>query len=297
MILRSAPRYWSIVLMAVVCQLPMLATAADPIVKTDIVYASPGGTDVKLDFVRPDGEGPFPLAVFIHGGGWIGGTYKEFANQQKTFAGFGIATAAVQYRFIPKHQHPAQLDDITAAIRFLSKNKAEYHVDPDRIALMGGSAGGHLSLLMGLARPVGKGDDGYRIRGIVNIFGPTDLRNFASTAEGDKLLKAATGRDSAGLVDALTGTTDRKAKICAEASPITYVNKESPPVLTIHGSADDLVPLSQGEQLHAALKEAGVYEKLIVMKDGNHNPAGWDPVAFGESMAEAKIHLTRWLKK
>jgi acetyl esterase/lipase len=297
MSLRTFYRGWSIALVAIVCQLSTLASAADPVVKTDVVYASPGGADVALDFVRPDGDGPYPLIVLIHGGGWIGGSRKEFADQQKTYATFGVASVAVQYRFIPKHAHPAQLDDITAAIRFLSKNKAEYRVDPDRIALMGGSAGGHLSLLVGLARPIGKGDDGYRIRGIVNIFGPTDLRNFASTAEGDKLLKAASGKDSAGLIDALTGTNDRKAKICAEASPITYVNKESVPVLTIHGSADDLVPLSQGEQLHAALKEAGVYEKLIVIKDGNHNPAGWDPTEFGEALGQVKIHLQRWLKK
>ncbi len=107
-------------------------------VKTDVVYASPDGTDVKLDFVRPDGEGPFPLAR-VHSRwrlDWRKPT-RSSPNQQKTFAGFGIASAAVQYRFIPKHQHPAQLDDITAAIRFLSKNKADYKVDSDRIALMG----------------------------------------------------------------------------------------------------------------------------------------------------------------
>lgn len=268
-----------------------------PIAKADIVYAQPGGTDVALDLVRPDGEGPYPLVVFIHGGGWIGGSRKEFAAQQKTFAQFGVASAAVQYRLIPKHQHPAQLDDVTAALRFLSKNRGEYKLDPDRVALMGGSAGGHLSLLVGLSRPTADGENGYRIRGIVNIFGPTDLRNFKSTAAGDVLLKAATGRDSSGLIEALIGSPDRTVKACAEASPITYVKGDSPPVLTIHGSADDLVPLTQGEQLHKALKEAKVEEKLIVIEGGNHNPGGWDPTAFGEAMGQVKIHLQRWLKK
>ncbi|MGL4464091.1 MAG: alpha/beta hydrolase fold domain-containing protein [Planctomycetia bacterium] len=109
--------------------------------------AGPGGTDLKLDFVRPAGKGPFPLVVLVHGGGWRVGSRTDYAEGQQGFAKFGFATASVQYRFAPKHTYPAQRDDIADALRFLVKNKEKYAVDPDRIGLMGASAGGHFAAL------------------------------------------------------------------------------------------------------------------------------------------------------
>lgn len=252
--------------------------AADPASEPDIVFASPGGTDLKLDFVRPAGDGPFPLVVGIHGGGWVMGSRKEFAEAQVLLAKAGYAVASVQYRFAPKYQFPAQLDDVTAAIRFLVANAKKYKLDPDRIGLAGGSAGGHLALMAGFT-PAKE----YKIRCILNICGPTDLRDFVSTKSGDAALKSASKFDSAGLLAALIGTADRKDPKYAAASPITLVTKDSPPVLTFHGTADQLVPVSQAEALHAALKKAGAKEKLVKFEGGDHDGKTWskaDHLAF-----------------
>lgn len=271
---------------------PSLGMTAEPVIEKDIVYASPGGTDLKFDFARPDGEGPFPLVVLVHGGGWRQGSRTEFADGQKAFAGFGFATAAVQYRLTPKHQFPAQLDDVTAAIMFLAENKKKFRIDPDRVGLMGGSAGGHLVLLTGFTPA-----KGYTIRAIINVCGPTDLRNFQSTEKGDAVLKAGAKRDSAGLLEDLLGTADRKAEVYAKASPITLVNKNVPPVMTIHGTADDLVPISQADDLHAALKKAGVTEKLIRIEGANHDFGGKTKKESDAALVAAIAFIGKHLKK
>ncbi len=266
--------------------------AAESVVEKDIVYAKPGGTELHLDFVRPAGEGPFPLVVLIHGGGWCMGTRKEFADAQTGLATGGFATASVQYRLTPKHKFPAQLDDVISAIQFLAANKQKYRIDPDRVGLLGGSAGGHLSLLAGFTP-----GEGYKVRAIVNVCGPTDLRNFKSTEAGDTVLKAGAKRDSSGLLEDLLGTADRKADIYARASPITLVRKDVPPVLTLHGTQDDLVPISQAEGLHAALKKAGASERLIRIEGGGHDFAKWPKKERDSSLLAAIAFLGEKLKK
>lgn len=275
-----------------VCLFAAVAPAAEPVVEKDVVFASPGGTDLKLDFVRPAGDGPFPVIVFVHGGAWRLGSRTEYADGQQAVAQLGFASASVQYRFAPKHKFPAQLDDVTAAITFLATNKAKYHIDPARVGLMGGSAGGHLSLLTGFTP-----SKAYTVRAIVNVCGPTDFRTFASTAAGDAVLKAGTTRDSAGILEDLLGTADRKAAVYATASPITLVTKDVPPVLTLHGTADDLVPVSQADDLHAALKKAGANEKLIRVEGGGHDFAKWPKKERETGLAAAVAFFGEHLKK
>ena len=242
----------------------------EPVVEKGIVYASLDGGDLQLDFVRPAGEGPFPLLVLIHGGGWRLGSKTEYAQGQLGFAKIGFATAAVQYRFAPQHKYPAQKQDVQSAIEFLVANKSTYRIDPNRVALMGGSAGGHLALVVGL--PATKG---YTVRGIINVCGPTDLTTFHSTAAGDAALTSFVKRDSAGLLEDLLGTADRQAAIYREASPVSLVRKDGPPVLTLHGDNDDLVPIEQAEALHAVLKSAGVKETLVRCPGGGHDFGSW----------------------
>ena len=202
--------------------------AAEPVSERDLVFASPDKTDLQLDFVRPAGDGPFPLVVFVHGGGWQIGSRAEYREAQIGFAKYGFASAAVQYRFAPKHRFPAPLDDVTAAIRYLADAKKRFRIDPERIGMMGGSAGGHLSLLTGFTEI-----RGCKILAVVNVAGPTDLRTFQSDASGDAALKGALKRDSAGLLEDLLGSTDRKAKVYATASPVVQITPEFLSLITV----------------------------------------------------------------
>ncbi|MCX7590083.1 MAG: alpha/beta hydrolase fold domain-containing protein [Kiritimatiellae bacterium] len=248
----------------------LIGSASDPHLELNVVYSSPNGNDLKLNFVRPAGNGPFPLVLCIHGGGWQFGSYNEYLDFQKAFAAAGIATASVQYRFPPKNRFPAQLDDITASVRFLVENHKRFRIDPDCIGLTGGSAGGHLALLAAFTEI-----KGCRVKAVVNIAGPTDLRTFSSSPSGDAAMKAALNKTSAELLEDLLGTQDRKAAIYAKASPVTLIRKNVPAILTIHGTEDDIVPFSQAEALHAALKKVGATERIVPIKGGGHDFAKW----------------------
>ncbi len=237
----------------------------------DVVYDQPGGKDLHLDFVCPQGDGPFPLVVCIHGGGWRGGSRTDYKDFQKSMVGIGVATASVQYRFAPDARFPSQLDDVRSALRFLLADAARFKVDPKRILWMGGSAGGHLALLAGLEK-----NDAYTTRLIINVAGPTDLRTFKSLPSGDDVLKKFATRDSSELLEDLLGTADRSAEVYAKASPIALVRKDSPRVVTCHGEKDDIVPISQAELLHEKLRELNVPEKLIRAKSGGHNLGAWE---------------------
>lgn len=240
--------------------------AADPVIEKDVVYTKIDKQELKLDFYRPAGDGPFPLVVCIHGGAWMGGNKGDYKDYQLTMAKMGIASASVQYRLIPKHKFPAQIDDCTTALKFLISEKEKFKIDPKRVVTLGASAGGHLALLLGLSKV-----KDCEFKGVVNICGPTDLRNFQSSPLGDLALKSGSKMNSREIISTLLGTEDRKEKIYEDASPITKVTKDSPPILTIHGSNDDIVPYSQATALHEVLKKAGVKETLLTIKGGNHD--------------------------
>lgn len=277
--------------LALACLVP--ARAQDVPIQKDIVYGKAGGEELKLDLARPaKGEGPFPLVVCLHGGAWQIGHRSSMHPQVRLLAGHGYVAATVGYRLAPKHPWPAQVEDARAAVRFLRAHAKDYHIDPNRVAAVGGSAGGHLALLLGLM------DDGgeppSKVQAVVNYFGPTDLRTWSATPEGDALLKAAVnGRDSNGLLKDLLGTADRKAPVVARASPITYVDAKDPPVLTFQGTADPLVPAEQAKALHAALKKAGVAEKLVLLEGASHGWGGQEKERTDRLMLE---FLDKYLK-
>jgi|GEM_PF-709788 len=238
----------------------------------DVEYDRPGGRQpLALDFVRPRGEGPFPLVVCIHGGGWRQGSRTEYAEFQSTMAGKGIATVSVQYRLAPAAKFPAQSQDLRNALNFVLADNARFRVDPKRVIWMGGSAGGHLASLAGFEK-----HDAFETRLIVNVAGPTDLRTFRSLPSGDEVLKKYVTRNSSELLEDLLGTADRSAEIYREASPVEHIRPSGPRVLTLHSEKDDMVPIEQAETLHAKLRAAGVSEKLFRVKSGGHDLATWD---------------------
>jgi acetyl esterase/lipase len=238
-------------------------------VRRDISYIANAGPDQMLDLYLPEGaststvEDPplVPLIVWIHGGGWRGG--DKGAVEVDYLLREGYAVASLNYRLSGDAIFPAQIQDVNAALGFLRDHAAEYHLDPGGFVVGGDSAGAHLATLAGLsanAQPdTFTTDPEVRIVAIVNFFGPMDLT------------VAATLRDEPeDLVDLLGGTARAKPDLARAASPVSWIDTADPPVLTIHGDADQIVPVSQSQVLDNALADASVEHTLIVIPDAPH---------------------------
>jgi len=253
--------------------------AAEIVVEKDIVYGTGGGKDLKLNLARPEhSNGLLPAIVYIHGGGWQGGSREMYRYDIEQAAKRGYVAVTVSYRLTDpdahgkaRHPFPAQIEDAKCAVRWLRANAEKYHVDPNRIGATGGSAGGHLSLLLGVLGESQKfeGSGGHpgassRVQAVVNYFGPTDLTHLYSSSK----------RVAAILDVLLDGPPEQQAASYRAASPITYVAKDDPPILTLHGTADPVVPVEQATEFDAAMKKAGASHTLILMEDQGHGFKG-----------------------
>lgn len=203
------------------------------------------------DLYVPEGTGPWPAVLVVHGGGWIRGERADMNKFARRLAESGYAAYNIGYRLAPDDRFPAQLDDLRAALRWLHTQADTHHLDPERIAVMGYSAGAHLALMLGLD-PDG---DTPRVRAVVAGAGPTDLRVYPDSP----FIKALIG-----------GTPDQFAAEYAAASPITYVTPDDPPVMLYHGKLDSLVEVEQSQRLHQALTEAGVRSELVTPPLSGH---------------------------
>lgn len=233
----------------------------------DIVYGSVDGVDLKLDLARPsEGAGPFPVVLCIHGGAWMVGSKGAYTPVLQMLAGAGYAAVSIDYRLAPRYRFPAQIDDVRLATAYLRTHAAELKLDANRMAVLGDSAGGHLALLLGLTEPQG------RFRAVINLYGVSDVARWLPNPESEKI----EGMDAATLIEKVYGTRDRGSDVLRKASPLTYVAKGNPAVLTMHGDADPTVRLEQSQWLHEALRKNGVEEKLVVVKGAKHGFEGQD---------------------
>jgi acetyl esterase/lipase len=237
----------------------------------DLTYATvDGDRKLQLDLYVPEkAEGQLPLVIWIHGGGWRGGTKN--VCPAAPFAMRGYVVASVEYRLSDVAKFPAQIEDCKAAIRWLRANADRYHIDPAKVGVWGGSAGGHLVALLGTAGDhkswdVGEHtDQSSRVQAVCDFFGPADLGHMP-----DDQAKRADGA----VALLLGGSVADKRDAARAASPITYVSKDDPPFLICHGTEDRLVPLAQSEKFHDALKDAGVTAKLVKVQGGGHGFRG-----------------------
>lgn len=236
----------------------------------DVVYGKGGDVELHMDIARPSvGDGPFPAVVCIHGGAWRGGNKNRYRGLIRQLAARGYVAATVQYRLAPMHTFPAQIEDVKCAVRYLRARAAELKIDPNRIGAMGESAGGHLSLLLattdssaGLEGSGGHGDQSSRVQAVVNYFGPTDLAlEFAPNVR--PLITTFIG---GGLQD-----KPREHKL---ASPVTHLTKDDPPILTLHGTVDRVVPYEQATVLDEACKKVGIPHELVPYEGVDHGFAG-----------------------
>jgi acetyl esterase/lipase len=232
----------------------------------DLAYVKDGHERQKLDLYLPEkAEGPLPLIVWIHGGGWQAGSKDRCPAVP--FVAKGYAVASINYRLSQHAKFPAQIEDCKAAIRWLRANARKYHLDPDHVGVWGASAGGHLVALLGtsggakeLEGKEGNLDQSSRVQAVVDWFGPTDLTKMGG---GHNRPNSAEAR-------LLGGPVQENMEKAAVANPITYVSKDAAPFLIMHGDEDKSVPYSQSELLTEALKKAGVEVTLVPIKGAGH---------------------------
>lgn len=269
------------VVFTALCLTSDIARCAEVVVEENVTYGKAGDTELKLDLARPEGDGPFPAIVFIHGGGWYQGSRQGYGGQIQEAARRGYVAVTISYRLMQFDESkkestkatpifPAQIHDAKAAIRWLRANAEKYNVDPDRIGVTGGSAGGHLSLLVGLTDSSanlegesGSPEQSSRVQAVVNFFGPTDMAFCHENSSVAWIFRLVMG-----------GTPEEAGECYKAASPITYVSEDDPPVLTLQGDQDALVPVEQARTLDAKMKAAGASHTLMVFEGQGHGFGG-----------------------
>ncbi len=245
-------------------------------IKKDIEYAHTGGESLKLDVFTPSGKGPFPAVIFVHGGGWSGGD-KKGSNDPLFLpvAKRNIAWFTINYRLAPKHNYPAPIEDVHTAIRWVKAHAKEFNIAPNRIALVGESAGGQI-----VAQAVVKADKDTQVVAVVPFYAPIDFildmerRGGLSTS-----MRGYFGRKEA-IADEAT------LQLLKEASPINHIRAGLPPFLLVHGTGDMSVLYNWSPLFQSKLKVAGVQCDLITIPDGVHGMANWADQSYKEQVAD-----------
>jgi len=282
----------SILTLAIAGAATLAAAALD---QKDVEYTRPDGKPVLLDLHIPDGAGPFPAAILIHGGGFDEGS--KSTNVRPLFdvlANAGYAWFSIDYRMAPEFRFPQAIEDVNSAIKWVKSNAAKYHVDSTKIALIGESAGGFLVNYAGTHET-----PETRVRAVVDLYGPVDygklaeerrdhperfnmtsINRHASNGGGIHFF-GAEQLDAAGLARLQT------------ISPIFGVHKGMPPFLCIHGTKDDQVSYDQSPAMCKAMKAKGASCELIAIEGGGHGMSGWR----APELQHWKPEIVAWLNK
>jgi acetyl esterase/lipase len=271
---------------------PAQETKREVRVERGLVFGKGGATDLKLDLARPrDGDGPFPVVVCIHGGGWVGGDRGQMSQTIEVLARQGYMAVSPDYRLAPRDHFPAPIEDCKAAVRWLRANAKKYKINPERIGVVGFSAGGHLACLLGVTDKTdgleGKGgnaEQSSRVQAVVSFFGPTDL----ASGEWGRVAEVQN------LIPLLGATRAQKPDVYRKASPITYANKKAAPFLFFHGTEDKVVHPDQSRRLARKLRDAGVSAKVVEVEGEGH---GWKGDKLIRNLDETLIFLDEHLKR
>jgi acetyl esterase/lipase len=249
---------------------------AEPIPSTvifeeGIEYSNPDSQHLKLNLARPkEGTGPFPAILCIHGGGFRAGTRDGYNRLCIKLAENGYVAATVTYRLAPKYQFPAAVYDVKASVRWLRANAAKYRIDPNRIGVTGGSAGGHLAQFLGvtggLARFEGIDSPKFssRVQCVVNFYGPSDFtKSYGKSVDAAEVLPLFLG-----------GNLEQAKHEHIVASPLYWVTPDASPTLCIHGTEDNYVAHEQAVWLIERLKAADVPAELLTIEGAGHGFKG-----------------------
>ncbi len=238
------------------------------VVARDVAYREVGSWTGRADIYRPAGDGPFPVILFFHGGGWAYGSQRDVDAPALPFLRAGYAIVAVSYRLADVALAPGAVEDARCALAWVGAHAHDYRLDLSRIVTAGTSAGGHLALMAGLVSGGSEFDTRCesvppRVQAIINVSGITDVgallrRQLQTYPEGWPF-----------VVDWL-GQGSNRAAVAERVSPVTWVDTGDPPVFSVHGSADSLVPHEQAVALHRALDRAGVENELVTLAGREH---------------------------
>ena len=206
-----------------------------------------------------------PALIFIHGGSWKSGHKEDYKVYTLDFAKRGYVTVAMSYRLLPKYHYPDCVEDVKCAVKWIRAHASDYNIDPENIALIGASAGGHLATLVGYSsdspvfdKQCNADSISSKVQAVVDFYGPVDFTADFSQ-EADKLLN-----------NFMDQTYDENPLLYKQASPIEYVSKDDPPTLIFHGTIDDLVPVEQSDLLKTELDKAGVTNEYYRLKGWPH---------------------------
>ena len=225
----------------------------------DVEYSHPGNVSLRLDGFLPGGERPAPAVIIVHGGAWVAGDRRwnvEPVFQPLSEAGF--AWFSISYRLANNvMQFGAAVEDVREAVRFVKAHADEYNIDPERIALLGESAGGQLAAMAAL-----RGSADSSVRAVVAMYTPTDLVTLAKTS----------AFIPPSIRDSVRGTPFESILmgLLAQLSPLNSVRRDMPPFLFIHGTSDTLVPFVQSTDMCDRMKEAGASCEIYAVKGGGH---------------------------
>lgn len=234
----------------------------------NIVYSTANGYDCKLDvYARRNPKEPRPTVVYFHGGGWVAGTKEGAVLAIVPYLEWGLSVVNVEYRLARVSLAPAAVEDCRLALRWVFKNAKEFGFDTTRVIVAGASAGGHLALMTGML----DASNGFdfptdwdyamvqpRVAAIINWFGITDVKDLLS------------GPNKQNYAVDWIGNQPNKELLAERVSPLTYVRKGLPPIFTVQGDKDQLVPYEHGVRLRDALTKAGVINQLMTIPGGTH---------------------------
>lgn len=242
------------------------------VVLRDQKYPVEGGS-LSFDLIRPNGEGPFPLVVFLHGGGWISGDRTMYRDEAVWLAPQGYACACIEYRLAPLYPFPTPVADAQAFVQFAKANAAELAIDPEQITAVGNSAGGHMALMLGLCPTMLNATDATidPVNSVAAICPICDME-----APADVHFPIA----MTFLEQFLDGPYSGNEETWRRASPMSYARPTDTRFLIVHGSDDDVVPVDQSRRMAATLEEHRCDVEYIEMPGEMHSFTypGWERI-------------------
>jgi len=254
--------------------------AADPAIpnsvvwKTGIEYSNPDDTHLQLNLARPgQGGGPFPAVLCIHGGGFRAGKRESYDALCVKLAARGYVAATITYRLAPQHKFPAAVHDTKAAVRWFRANAKAYKINPDKIGVTGGSAGGHLAQFLAVTANVpqfegngGNANQSSQVTCVVNVYGPSDFtQSYGKSVDAHEVLPLWFGSN-----------LEQSRGLHIQGSPLYWVTPSAAPTLCIHGTDDKYVAHEQAVWLIDKLKAANVEAELLTLPGAGHGFKGPD---------------------